>query len=608
MLLNPFIRSNVSPHGSMFLLCQVFLGASTETSADAGLRVNDMIVSINGRRVGGMMESAFEVELEASGVALTLVLSRFKHAESVEDRLREAEKQFQEAVDGAINDQRRLGWVDLIPTSRTVFNHAPATGPAPALAQQNPAPLVSNVSNGQGLVDLVPATLAAASHVEASGPSLQEEQRHPASLRVDAYSRQAAVPGILTKAAVQAPDRGGSAANESHETQMSSGSRRQQSQQSGLAPSNFNANRTSAMNDATNLGSVPAASGEDGMDFDFGAGLCDDYDQAWVGCACGIIHDQGVAVFWLQCDSCKSWYNVSPQCVMFTEEEAKSMPSWVCWGCTPPPRRPSASESVPRELGLSHPSPLGTEEPTLALPANQSTFETACALEHQAVALTNATDELQFAHTSEARAAHPSAISELHCSGHDSRSGRNVKPTVSSGDSTPEQAGVSIGAQKRNRVERPCSRIDPPTVPNSNPPQVSAPGEQVPAEAAAHARSERQSVVNKGPARNRGQPSEMIDDSLFYYKGGWVPVPKCSDDGTQVENDRKPVLSVGDRVMVREHGRADHGTGTIVTTKVDAELGRFYDVKFIVGRHTVRDVHEHFVDLLDPLSRATTGA
>jgi hypothetical protein len=100
----------------------------------------------------------------------------------------------------------------------------------------------------------------------------------------------------------------------------------------------------------------------------------------------------------------------------------------------------------------------------------------------------------------------------------------------------------------------------------------------------------------------------MIDDSLFYYKGGWVPVPKCSDDGTQVENDRKPVLSVGNRVLVREHGRADHGTGTIVATKVDAELGRFYDVKFIVGRHTVRDVHEHFVDHLHPFCRANTEA
>jgi hypothetical protein len=560
------------------------------------------------------MESAFEVELEASGVILTLVLSRYKHAESVEDRLREAEKQFQEAVDGAINDQRRLGWVDLIPTSRTVFNHAPATGPAPAMAQQNPAPLVANASDSQGLVDLVPTILAATSHVEASGPSVQEEQRHHASPRFDACSRQATVPGILTKAVVQAPDRGGSAANE--RIQVSSGSGRQQSQESGLGPSNFNGNNKSAMDDATTLGSVPAASGEEAMDFDFGAGLCDDYDQAWVGCACGIIHDQGVAVFWLQCDICKSWYNVSPQCVMFTEEEAKSMPSWVCWGCTPPPQRPSASESVPRELGTAHPFPLGTEEPALALPASQSTVETAGALDHQAVACSTATEELQLAHSSEAGTAHPSVISELHGSrpteadgvAQDSRSERNSVPSVRGDDRTPEQAGVSIGAQKSNRVERQSSRIDSCTVSISDPPQVPAPGNQVPVDAAAHARSERRSAVNKGPARNRGQPSEMIDDSLFYYKGGWVPVPKCNDDGTREDSNLKPVLSVGDRVLVREHGRADHGTGTIVATKVDAELGRFYDVKFIVGRHTVRDVHEHFVDHLHPFCRANTEA
>lgn len=84
---------------------------------------------------------------------------------------------------------------------------------------------------------------------------------------------------------------------------------------------------------------------------------------------------------------------------------------------------------------------------------------------------------------------------------------------------------------------------------------------------------------------------------MFYYKGGWVPVPKRNDDGTPLANDDpKPMLSVGDYVLVREHGRADHGTGTVVATKVDSLLGRFYDVKFIVGRHTVRDVHAHFVD------------
>lgn len=59
----------------------------------------------------------------------------------------------------------------------------------------------------------------------------------------------------------------------------------------------------------------------------------DDDDEAWLGCVCGEIHDEPVRVFWIQCDDCRSWYNVAPICVGFKELEASSIGTWVCRAC-----------------------------------------------------------------------------------------------------------------------------------------------------------------------------------------------------------------------------------------------------------------------------------
>jgi hypothetical protein len=286
------------------------------------------------------------------------------------------------------------------------------------------------------------------------------------------------------------------------------------------------------------------------------------------------------------------------------------MPMWVCWGCTPPTPRPSASGNAPQELDTSHPFPLGfgAHEPGHAFPALQSTGETAGAFEPQAEARTTTMDELRFAHLSEPETAHHSAASERRRS-RSPEADRvvqgpttegNVKLSETSDVSSQGRAVVAVGLQNQTRPERKSSRIPTSTVTTLNPPAAPATSvdcNHVPAETVAHTRSERRRGAGSGTSRSRGHPSEVIDDSLFYYKGGWVPVPKRNDDGTPLANDDpKPMLSVGDYVLVREHGRADHGTGTVVATKVDSLLGRFYDVKFIVGRHTVRDVHAHFVD------------
>jgi hypothetical protein len=58
-----------------------------------------------------------------------------------------------------------------------------------------------------------------------------------------------------------------------------------------------------------------------------------DDGNAWMGCVCETVH-RVLSVFWIQCDSCKSWYNVSSQCIGFSQEEAEAMSGWSCFGCT----------------------------------------------------------------------------------------------------------------------------------------------------------------------------------------------------------------------------------------------------------------------------------
>lgn len=78
--------------------------------------------------------------------------------------------------------------------------------------------------------------------------------------------------------------------------------------------------------------SLDAASSIAASDLDETGDEQDDDGNAWFGCVCGVVH-RGLAVFWIQCDSCDSWYNVCGNCVGFSESEAQALPNWVCNGC-----------------------------------------------------------------------------------------------------------------------------------------------------------------------------------------------------------------------------------------------------------------------------------
>jgi len=54
----------------------------------------------------------------------------------------------------------------------------------------------------------------------------------------------------------------------------------------------------------------------------------------WNGCCCGQLHQRPTHVFWIFCDgACCSWFNVTPECVGFSEQQAATIAPWYCPAC-----------------------------------------------------------------------------------------------------------------------------------------------------------------------------------------------------------------------------------------------------------------------------------
>jgi hypothetical protein len=128
-----------------------------------------MIVSVNGKRVGGMTAAGFEIEVEISGPELVLLVSRYKFATKVQDRIQEAERSYLDAIDKVINDDRLLGWTDIGTTTTPLSgpemsaNLDAAVASPSAITKPKVSPLTINARDENGFssdesVELVKTT------------------------------------------------------------------------------------------------------------------------------------------------------------------------------------------------------------------------------------------------------------------------------------------------------------------------------------------------------------------------------------------------------------------------------------------------------------------
>jgi len=215
------------------------------SSVCSPLLVNDIILAINGKDVGGMTLTGFDIEMETSGAEMTLTISRYRFPSEADMEIADLQNNVWATLEYCLEDKRKLGWCELDLTST-----------------------VEQIADEHRKYSLYQAGLDDASDKNGEIAVACSDSKPLVIPQVDELMDAT-----------------------SHTSDISSQS-------------------TEILDDGLDENGNPCA-----------------------GCVCGEIHESPIAVFWIQCDSCDCWYNVSPACVGFDKEAAESIKRWTCHAC-----------------------------------------------------------------------------------------------------------------------------------------------------------------------------------------------------------------------------------------------------------------------------------
>ena len=272
-------RSN-SPTG--FLLCLIlhtsfnsfsktFLGDRESNSASM-LRVNDMLLAINGIPLGGLTSQGLGIELEVCGHVVHLVVSRYKQSSLPEAHARHLEERLHSEVDEALNDKYNLDWVD-------AFGGETISLPETALPSDETT--VDELDKKSGMVVAGAKILGARRGTPTKGNFKMSNPPSERQFTCDPVRPVDTTPTELLKGARQDTDR--------------------------------------MIKEACNCD-------EDADD------MTNESQYVSNGCICGTTHKK-LPVFWIQCDDCAAWYCNAEKCAGMTKAEADVLDSWLCLAC-----------------------------------------------------------------------------------------------------------------------------------------------------------------------------------------------------------------------------------------------------------------------------------
>jgi hypothetical protein len=338
-----------------------------------------MIVAVKGKRVGGLTATDLEIELEAGGAELILLISRHKNSDNDARRAHLTEQRYLSALDRDVNNDRLLQWIDIGASSppRKERRDSPnRRGQRNTLHSKS-----SDLWNEQGS-----AYELGSKGVDRDELKLKSKKRIPDSIgdseddssldrilkprratQSDDYPVQhASAPRRYTptnssgqplirnmdllgshninNCCADSADHAGSDEGLSLRSERQTGSNKATSSTETtihkVATARFD---QSTRDEESILNSVPtsqaekelqeAALSDAGSDTETLEPEWEDDGNAWCGCVCGETHTQETNVFWIQCDGCGSWYNVHSVCVGFDKTKAINMERWICWGC-----------------------------------------------------------------------------------------------------------------------------------------------------------------------------------------------------------------------------------------------------------------------------------
>ena len=379
----------------------VFMGTgSSSDSNKAPLRVNDLLVAVNGKSVGGMTETGLGIELDQSGPDLILVVSRYKFAAEIQNSTAQAEQSYLKEVDTAINDDRRLSWTDICGGNSEVEATASFTTNADRTSTEKERKLAESGQSLEGSSDIAKNKK---SRGESIAPDADDKDTNSPRSTSRAGCEEREILGQLLLSLSPPPSNGGGRPewskvhDEGTEAKVRPGalenlaasenaSHSDLDQQSEIESDRIDDHQDSSdideelpqLDNASPLrfqrmeNSVAESSDLETELFEAASeGLLDgdeDDGNAWCGCVCGALHSEMVPVFWIQCDCCLSWFNVSGDCVGFSEAAAKYVEAWLCWGCDTldgkkKRRSPTALSDFPiPKKKLKHSCPSSDEE------------------------------------------------------------------------------------------------------------------------------------------------------------------------------------------------------------------------------------------------------
>lgn len=271
-----------------------------------------MILLINNKRVGLLNEQTFDLELELSGPVLTLVVSRYKHAASTSAQLAASEQHMLRALDASCEDPRAMGWHEI--GNGTERPRDSIAHPRLSIDSESSSIPVANAKNSNSTE---PKEVDSQSVASTTGDERSD-------YKDDIHSQSSSPHGV------------GAARN-------------------GLpdSPSTNAGRSTVSEEEDTNSKEDAEAEKDDSQDWE-------EDMNTWNGCVCGKIHSRSSKVFWIQCEKCDSWYDVSQKCVGFSMKDAETLEHWSCWAC---PGEENSSTADQHSTPMTSPAPSPAKQP-----------------------------------------------------------------------------------------------------------------------------------------------------------------------------------------------------------------------------------------------------
>ena len=263
--------------------------------------MNDMIVAINGKLTSGMTILSFEVELEMSGRELLILVSRYKSPAQTKKRILQREEDDQQKLHSSFLQTQSIDWI-------AVTGSDGEDGDMP-----EDISLISVKSDS--LYDIHAQDTVG--HAGAIKSRNQAQKSNAKKVSIDS-SETTGVHSSNEKSVDERADatRTDSETNKATQTKVI---------------------QTAQVKRVSDAGVVKKGNDSSLDENEEKEEEWSDDGNAWLGCVCGILHGSKTHVFWIQCDSCQSWYNVAEKCVGFNADAALKVKEWLCWACGPPP-------------------------------------------------------------------------------------------------------------------------------------------------------------------------------------------------------------------------------------------------------------------------------